>query len=127
MLRFVTLIPVVLAVAAILKLGTAAIDHKLSTRPLANELASVETQKLPVAVCGVSREVEFGLAFYRDQIIARYETGGVPSEEHLLVAAPSWKPNVTEWTKGRRVTLLGHHAPHDLDYYWVAASGAEKQ
>ena len=120
MLRFVTLIPVVLAVAAVLKLGTVAIDQKLSVRPLANELASVETHKLPVAVCGVPREMEFGLAFYRNQIIARYESGTVPATEHLLVVAPSWMPNVSEWTKGRRVTSLGHYAPQNLDYYWVA-------
>ena len=123
MLRFVTLIPVVLSVAAVLKLGMAAIDQKLSTRPLAVELASVETRKLPVAVCGVSREVEYGLQFYRDQAIDRYETGKIPAGEHLLVAAPDWKPNVTEWTKGRRVTSLGHYPPQDIDYYYVAAAG----
>lgn len=126
MLRFVTLIPVVLAVAAVLKLGAVAIDQRLSTRPLADELTSVETHKLPLAVCGTSREVEFGLAFYRDQIIDRYEAGGPPQGEHLLVASPSWKSNVTEWTKGRRVTSLGHFVPQDLDYYWVAATGATK-
>jgi len=126
MLRFVTLIPVVLAVAAVLKLGTTAIDQKLSTRPLATELASMETQKLPVAVCGVSREVEYGLEFYRDQIISRYETGNIPASEHLLVAAPDWKPNVTEWTRGRRVSLLGHYAPQNIDYYWIAAASASR-
>ena len=75
MLRFVTLIPVVLSVAAVLKLGTTAIDQKLSARPLAIELASVETHQLPLAVCGASREVEYGLAFYRNQVVARYEIG----------------------------------------------------
>lgn len=122
MLRFVTLIPVVLTVAAVLKLGTGAIDQSLSARPVANELASVETHKLAFAVCGVPREMEFGLAFYRNQIIARYESGIVPKDEHLLVASPSWKPNVTDWTKGRRLTPLGHNAAQDLDYYWVAGS-----
>jgi len=122
MFRFVTLIPVVLAVAAVLKMGTVAIDQKLSARPLAIELASVETHKLPLAVCGTSREVEYGLAFYRDQIIARYETGNIPLEEHLVVAAPEWKSNVVEWTSGRRVSFLGHYVPQNLDYYWVAAA-----
>ena len=120
MLRFVTLIPVVLAVAAVLKMGTVAIDQKLSTRPLAVELANIETQKLPIAVCGASREVEYGLAFYRDQTVSRYEAGSIPSGEHLLVAAPTWKSNVDELTNGRRLTLLGHFAPQNLDYYWVA-------
>lgn len=127
MLRFITLIPVVLAVAAVLKLGTTAIDEKLSTRPLAFELANIETHRLPLAVCGASREVEYGLAFYRDQTIARYESGDVPTGEHLLVTLPGWKENVTKATAGRRVSFLGHYTPQDLDYYWVAAAGAQHQ
>ena len=126
MLRFVTLIPVVLAVAAVLKLGTAAIDQKLSSRPLAMELASVETHKLPLAVCGATRELEYGLAFYRNQSIARYEEGEAPMGEHLLVASPAWKKNVDEQTAGRRVTFLGHYAPQNLDYYWIAAATASR-
>lgn len=120
MLRFVTLIPVVLAVAAILKMGTAAINERLSTRPLEEVLERVETHKLPIAVCGVSREVEYGLAFYRNQVVERYETRAAPAEEHLLIASPTWKSNVMDWTKGRHVTLLGHYTSQDLDYYWVA-------
>ena len=73
MLRFVTLIPVVLSVAAVLKVGTTAIDQTLSARPLALEIASVETHQLPLAVYGVPREMEYGLAFYRNQTITRYE------------------------------------------------------
>jgi 4-amino-4-deoxy-L-arabinose transferase-like glycosyltransferase len=121
MLRFVTLIPVVLVVAVVLKWGSVTIDQTLSARPLAVELASMETHRLPVAVCGTSRELEYGLAFYRNQAIARYELGNFPREEHLLVAAAQWKPNVVEWTAGRRLTLLGHYAPQDLDYYYVSA------
>jgi len=121
MLRFVTLIPVVLAVAAVLKLGTTAIDQTLSARPLAIELAAVETQKLPVAICGASRELEFGLAFYRNQTIARYESGDVTPQEHLLIAAPTWKAAIADHTTGRRVSFLGHNAPQNVDYYWVSA------
>ena len=126
MLRFITLIPVILAVAAVLKLGTVTIDQKLSARPLANELASMETQKLPIAVCGASREVEYGLAFYRDQVVARYESGNVPAGEHLLVAPPAWKANVDELTSGRRVTFLGRYVPQNLNYYWVAATQVKR-
>jgi 4-amino-4-deoxy-L-arabinose transferase-like glycosyltransferase len=125
MLRFVTLIPVVLVVAAVLRWGATAIDQTLSARPLAVELMSMEMQPLPVAVCGTSRELEFGLAFYRNQTIARYESGDVPAGEHLLVAAPAWKTNVAERTPGRRVSLLGHYAPQDVDYYWVSALNAK--
>jgi 4-amino-4-deoxy-L-arabinose transferase-like glycosyltransferase len=122
MLRFVTLVPVVLSVAAVLKLGSMAIDRQLSMRPLALELASVETHKLPIAVCGAPREVEYGLAFYRNQIVQRYESGDVPPGEHLLVAAPAWKSNIAVATAGRRVSFLGHYTLQDLDYYWVAAA-----
>jgi len=122
MLRFVTLIPVVLSVAAVLKLGSSAVDLKLSSRPLAMELASVETHRLPLAVYGVPREVEYGLAFYRDQAILRYESGNIPPTEHLLVAPTSWMDNVAKTTSGRRVSFLGHYAPQQLDYFWVSAA-----
>ena len=121
MLRFVTLIPVVLSVAAVLKLGTISIDQTLSARPLAAELASVETHQLPLAVYGVSRELEYGLSFYRNQTTVRYEWGSVPQGEHLLVAPATWKGDVAGRTVGRRVTLLGHYSPQELDYYWVSA------
>ena len=126
MLRFVTLIPVVLSVAAVLKLGATAIDQKLSVRPLAAEISSVETHPLPLAVYGVSREMEYGLAFYRNQTIARYERGIVPPEEHLLVAPARWKVDVAKRTTGRRVTFLGHYAPQDVDYYWIAAAAGRQ-
>jgi len=122
MLRFVTLIPVVLSVAAVLKLGSTAVDLKLSSRPLALELASVETHRLPLAVYGVPREVEYGLAFYRDQTILRYESGNIPAVEHLLVAPASWMDNVAKATAGRRVSFLGAYTPQQLDYFWVSAA-----
>ena len=126
MLRFVTLIPVVLAVAAVLKLGSASIDANLSARPLAVELAGVETHRLPLAACGTSRELDYGLAFYRNQTIARYDAGNIPAEEHLLVAPPTWRVNVAEWTSGRRVSFLGHNTPRDADYYWISAASAKR-
>src|SRR5579862_4056695 len=98
MLRFVTLIPVVLSVAAVLKMGTNSIDQKLSARPLAIEIASVETHRLPLAVFGVSRELEYGLDFYRNQQVLHYDSGSVPAEEHLLVAPSTWKVNVAHQT-----------------------------
>jgi 4-amino-4-deoxy-L-arabinose transferase-like glycosyltransferase len=125
MLRFVSLIPVVLSVAAVLKLGAASVDQTLSARPLALEIASVETHQLPLAVYGVPREMEFGLTFYRNQTAVRYEWGGVPAEEHLLVAPATWKVNVAKQTVGRRVLLLGSYAPQKVDYYWVSAAGAK--
>ena len=121
MLRFVTLIPVILSVAAVLKWGATSIDRKLSARPLAIEIASAATHQLSLAVYSVSRELEYGLTFYRNQTVVRYESGSVPAQEHLLVAPTTWKVNVAKQTAGRRVLLLGHNAPQGVDYYWVAA------
>ena len=121
MLRFVTLIPVVLAVAAVLKLGSASLDQTLSSLPLARQIASVETYSLPLAVFGVRRETEYGLAFYRNQTIVRYERDSVPAEEHLLVAPENLRAEVVKQVADRRILLLGHFAPQHLDYYWVAA------
>jgi len=125
MLRFVTLIPVVLAVAAVLKLGTTAIDQMLSARTLAAEIAAVESHQLPFAVYGVPREMEYGLTFYRNQTAVRYEADVVPASEHLLVAPSMWKVNVADKTSGRRVLFLGTYAPQNVDYYWVAAIGGK--
>ena len=60
MLRFVTLIPVLLSVAAVLKIGAPALDATLSARPLAAEIARIENNPLPLAVLRVSRETEYG-------------------------------------------------------------------
>ena len=84
----------------------------------------METHQLPLAVYGVSREMEYGLTFYRNQPAVRYEAGSVPAEEHLLVAPATWKVNVAIQTTGRRLLFLGHYAPQNVDYYWVSAAGA---
>ena len=124
MLRFVTLIPVVLTVGAVLKLGSAALDQTLSARPLAQEIAAIETHPLPLAVYHVPRELEYGLTFYRNHLTFNYEWGKVPQEEHLLVAPENSQVEIAKALAGRRVSYLGHFAARHVAYYWVAAAGA---
>jgi hypothetical protein len=119
-LRFVTLVPVVLAVAAVLRLGSPSLDATLSARPLAQEINHVDNRSLPVAILRLSRETEYGLNFYRDQKIVRYEAGGAPAAEHLLITPEGWQKNIAKWTPGRRVTYVGSFAEQGMDYYWVA-------
>lgn len=121
MLRFVTLIPVVLAVAAVLRLYAPALDNTLSARPLAIDLGRLGSKPLPLAVFHVRREAEFGLAFYRNQIIDRYETGQIPPGEHLAVAPTGSHEDLVKQLPGRRVLYLGGFAPQRLDYYWISA------
>jgi 4-amino-4-deoxy-L-arabinose transferase-like glycosyltransferase len=120
MLRLVTLVPVLLAVWAVLRVGAPKLDEMLSARPLANEISRVEAQPMPLAVLRVPRETEFGLEFYRNQTIARYEWGQVPAGEHLVVATEGSQTTVARKVVGRRVSYLGSFAPQHVEYYWVA-------
>ncbi|MGA8041911.1 MAG: glycosyltransferase family 39 protein [Terracidiphilus sp.] len=61
------------------------LDRSYSARPLALQLAQLAPAKETVAVFRVRRDVEYGLAFYRNQEIVNYEDTGVPDQEHLLV------------------------------------------
>jgi 4-amino-4-deoxy-L-arabinose transferase-like glycosyltransferase len=126
MLRFITLIPVVLTVGAVLRLGSSPIDQTLSARPVALEIASIQTHPLPLAVYHVRRELEYGLTFYRNQLTFNYDwgSGGVPQQEHLLVAPENSQREIARLASGRRISYLGHYAAQHLDYFWVAAAGA---
>jgi 4-amino-4-deoxy-L-arabinose transferase-like glycosyltransferase len=124
--RFV-LVPVVLAVAAALRLGSPAIDSTQSARPVAQELGRIDTRGLPLAVFRARRETEFGLAFYRNQVIARYERDAVPSGEHLVVAPEGSQTELAKQVIGRRVSYLGSYGAQALDYYWVAAASTAHQ
>jgi hypothetical protein len=120
MLRFVTLIPVVVTIGVVIKIGTPQLDATLSARPLSVELAQMETKPLPVAVYGVRRETEYGLAFYRNQNISRYELQQIPPGEHLVVAPQESVEAIAQFVRGRRVSHLGTFSPQRLEYYWVA-------
>jgi hypothetical protein len=113
---------VVLGVGSVLRLGSPALDSTQSARPLANELASLESKPLPLAVFQVRRETEYGLAFYRNQVIYAYDRGEIPSTEHLVVAPEGSQVALAQLVAGRRVSYLGSFAPQGLDYYWVAGS-----
>jgi 4-amino-4-deoxy-L-arabinose transferase-like glycosyltransferase len=127
MLRFVTLVPVVVSLAAVLRIGAPLLDATLSARPLAAEISRIESKPLPLAVLRVPRETEFGLQFYRDQNIDRYEWGQVPAGEHLVVAPEGMRTIVEKRAAGRRVSYLGSFASQGLDYYWVSAPEMEQK
>jgi 4-amino-4-deoxy-L-arabinose transferase-like glycosyltransferase len=127
MLRFITLIPVLLAVGVVLKPGSPAIDQTLSARPLAREIAGIQTHPLPLAVYHVRRDLEYGLSFYRNQLTLNYGWGTVPQQEHLLVAPENSQVEIAKLATGRRVSYLGHYAPQHLDYFWIAAAGPAHQ
>ena len=120
-LRFVTLIPAVLVVGIVLRIGAPALDAKLSARPVANEIAHLDGKHLPLAVFRVNRELQYGLAFYRNEVIDRYEVGQIPGQEHFLVAPAGSQVEIAKMIPGRRVSYLGGFAPQNLDFYWVSS------
>nr|MBA3914802.1 glycosyltransferase family 39 protein [Terriglobales bacterium] len=121
-LRFVTLVAVVLTVAAILRIGAPALDAQLSARPVADDLAHTEGTPKAIAVFHVSRELEYGLAFYRNRPVSRFENRQVPSGETLLVSAEGGQPQFSKVLPGRRISHLGSYAPQHLEYFWIAAA-----
>ncbi|PYX40483.1 MAG: hypothetical protein DMG81_06045 [Acidobacteria bacterium] len=102
-----------------IRIGSPVIDQTLSARPVARRLSSMEMKPLPLAVLGVPREMEFGLAFYRNQTISRYEMSGVPQGEHLLVTPAGARDVVAKFVGHRRVSFLGDFAAQNLDFYWI--------
>jgi hypothetical protein len=111
-------------VGAVLKLGAVDLDQTFSARPIAIEIAAMQTHPLPLAVYHVRRELEYGLIFYRNAEVSNYDFGNIPRQEHLLVARENSQVEIAKLVAGRRVSYLGHFAPQKVDYYWIAAAGA---
>jgi 4-amino-4-deoxy-L-arabinose transferase-like glycosyltransferase len=128
-LRFITLVPVVIAFALILR-GTAPIVNLLqSARPVEQAIHQSVLGQIPrVAVYDVPPSVRYGLGFYLDEPIASYEQNAVPPFDHLVVAASGVQKELEYRLPGRRVTRVGGFAPQRLDFYVVLgkASGQAK-
>jgi hypothetical protein len=101
-------------------------DEQLTARPLANDIARLEAGLLPAAVYHVPREIEYGLAFYRDQPIKSYDRGEIPAQPHLLVTREGELARLPAVARTRRVSLLGAFPPQHLEYYWVSAPMAAR-
>jgi hypothetical protein len=82
----------------------------------------VDAHHLPVAVFFISRETEFGLQFYRNQAMPRYELGQIPEGEHLVVAAEGYERGIDRRVPNRKVTRLGTFAAQKLEFFYVAAT-----
>lgn len=118
-LRLVTLIPAVFVLTIALRFGSPVLDQTLSARSVSYALARVSSQNLPVAVFLVSRETEFGLQFYRNQSVPRYEDGRIPAGEHLVVTREEYQKGVAKRAPGRKVVLLGSFPDQHLDFFYV--------
>ena len=118
-LRAATLLPVVIAVGAILRLASPAIEATQSARPIANSILSFSHEPVPVALYRANRQQEYGLEFYLNRPVSRYEAGQVPAGSHVLVAVQNSLPQFGEQLRGRHVSYLTSIPAQKLDLYWV--------
>jgi 4-amino-4-deoxy-L-arabinose transferase-like glycosyltransferase len=120
-LRFVTLVPVVLGLAFVLRLSAPLIDRTQSARPVAEELSRLGVGGAQVAAFNITRETEYGLDFYRNQPVKRYERGEAPAADHLLIARSGSEPQLDTFLPDRRLSHVGSVAAQKLEIYWVSA------
>lgn len=120
-MRLATLVPVVVAMGFLLKVGAPVIDQVYSPRTVARTLNALGAREIPVALYMTHRDTEYGLAYYRNQRIHRYERGEVPHEEHVLIARSGRAAEAIRMVQGRKVERLGADPRQRLDYYRVSA------
>jgi len=105
------------------------LDRTYSARPLADRLAAQIPADETVAVFRVRRDVEYGLAFYRNSEVVNYEQTGVPDGQHLLVARETGRGGVdlrtsadlAEYLEGRHYEQLFTWPEQGLVVYLVGS------
>jgi 4-amino-4-deoxy-L-arabinose transferase-like glycosyltransferase len=116
-----TLIPVLALMVFLLGFNGKELDLNYSARPLAREIQ----QKAPgihlVAMESVKRDMDYGLAFYRNQPIIHYSSDGVPAAEHILVIPASDTSELNRWLSGRIYEPLFLYESQGLAVYRVYA------
>ncbi len=105
------------------------LDRSYSARPLADRLATMFPPDETIAVFRVRRDMEYGLAFYRNHEVANYDVVGVPAGEHVLVVRVTGKNGkdlhsmdaLQEYLEGRSYQKLFDWPEQGLAVYRVGA------
>jgi 4-amino-4-deoxy-L-arabinose transferase-like glycosyltransferase len=120
MLHVATLIPVLVALGFLLRPAAPVIDEVNSARPIDAQLKRAGAPQGPISVFNVKREVEYGLNFYRNEPIGRYERDGIPRETHVLIALEGSETAVQAIVGERHVVKLGDFPPQHLEFFLVS-------
>ena len=101
--RNFTLIPVCLLLVFLLGVHGRDLDLNYSARPLAREIEQQAPHTPTVALLHVKRDIDYGLAFYRNQPSAHYDDPdeGVPEGEHVLVTRSNNQELLDRYLAGR--------------------------
>lgn len=122
-LQFATLGPMAVALIFLLRPAAPVIDQTQSARTvnaaLNAALAKVGAAPGTVAVLNVKRETEYGLDFYRNHPIPRYERDGVPEGRHALIAKISSTDAIQEKVGNRDIQMIGSFPPQRLEFYLI--------
>jgi hypothetical protein len=116
-----TLIPVFAALIFLLGFHGKDLDLNYSARPLAREIDRQAPGLKPLAIQGVKRDMDYGLAFYRNESLIHYSTDGVPTGEHLLVIPTRDANQLDHWLAGRVYEPLFLYDSQGLEVYRVYA------
>ncbi len=119
--RNITLVPVCAMLIFLLGYHGRDLDLNYSARPLAQEIARLAPNDKIVALCRVKRDMDYGLAFYRDQRPTHYDTDGVPDDEHVLVIRSNDQSDLDHYLAGRIYEPLFLYETQGLAVYKVYA------
>jgi len=134
MLLWTTIVPVAFGVFFLLHYAGRILGEAYSSRQVAAYIDKVEQQHLPqqprpVAVFEARRDVEYGLGFYLDARIERYERGEIPKTEHILVAREGEHQAIAKLLGPGRTIIsygspfAGEMNPQHLEVLWISSSG----
>jgi 4-amino-4-deoxy-L-arabinose transferase-like glycosyltransferase len=121
-LRFATLIPVVLGLTFTIRFVAPTVDSLQSARPVAERIAQLAPGATTVAGFDIRRETEYGLAFYRNSPVPRYDRAEIPQSAHVLIAPQGSIGEIGTLLPGRVLVRLGGFVPQHLEIYMVSAA-----
>jgi 4-amino-4-deoxy-L-arabinose transferase-like glycosyltransferase len=121
-LRVATLLPLLLCIGFLLGPAARTMDDANSARAVNAWLNRLGVPPGPVAVFNVKREVEYGLNFYRNAPVSRYERDGVPKETHLVVAREGETEKLRSQLPQRSIWQLGSFPPQHLEFFVVSSA-----
>ncbi|HZY63654.1 MAG TPA: glycosyltransferase family 39 protein [Edaphobacter sp.] len=120
-----TFIPVVVTLVFLLGFHGKELDLNYSARPLAREIERIAPGEKLVALDQVKRDMDYGLAFYRNSPLIHYDVdncaASVPAEEHLLVIPSSKTADLNRCLGNRVYKPLFLYETQGLEIYKVYA------
>ncbi len=115
----ITLVPICIMLVFLLGFEGHELDLNYSARPLAEQIAQAAPGTLPVRTLGVKRDMDYGLAFYRDQPILHYDHEGVPTGEHILILKSTDQASLAKYLPNRVYEPLFLYETQGLAVYRV--------